>query len=58
MFLLFFISLKGNVLFVEVFQVNCPGCFIYGIPEAVEMYKKYYKDDLMVLGVATAFEDF
>ncbi|MGA9153547.1 MAG: hypothetical protein WBZ36_23455 [Candidatus Nitrosopolaris sp.] len=56
--MLFFISLKGNVLFVEVFQVNCPGCFIYGIPEAVEMYKKYYKDDLMVLGVATAFEDF
>ena len=49
---------RGNVVLVEVFQVNCPGCFIYGIPQAVEMYKKYYKDDLRVLGVATAFEDF
>ena len=46
---------RGNVVLVEVFQVNCPGCFIYGIPQAVEMYKKYYKDDLRVLGVATAF---
>ena len=30
---------SGNVVLVEVFQVNCPGCFIYGIPQAVEMYK-------------------
>ena len=49
---------RGNVVLVEVFQVNCPGCFIYGIPQAVDMYKKYYRDDLRVLGVATAFEDF
>ena len=49
---------RGNVVLVEVFQVNCPGCFIYGIPQAVEMYKKYYNDDLRVLVVATAFEDF
>ena len=48
----------GNVVLVEVFQVNCPGCFIYGIPQAVDMYKKYYNNDLRVLGVATAFEDF
>jgi thiol-disulfide isomerase/thioredoxin len=49
---------RGNVVLVEVFQVNCPGCFTYGIPQAVDMYKKYYNDDLRVLGVATAFEDF
>lgn len=49
---------KDNVVLVEVFQVNCPGCFIYGIPEAMEMYKKYHKDGLTVLGMATAFEDF
>ena len=23
---------NGNVVLVEVFQVNCPGCFMYGIP--------------------------
>ncbi|RPH73295.1 TlpA family protein disulfide reductase, partial [bacterium] len=25
---------QGKVVVVEVFQVNCPGCFIYGIPAA------------------------
>ncbi|MGQ0794898.1 MAG: TlpA family protein disulfide reductase [Nitrosopumilaceae archaeon] len=49
---------KDNVILVEVFQVNCPGCFLYGIPEAIEIYNKYRKDGLTVLGVATAFEDF
>ena len=49
---------KNNVVLVEVFQVNCPGCFLYGIPEAIEMYNKYHKDGLTVLGAATAFEDF
>lgn len=49
---------KDNVVLVEVFQVNCPGCFIYGIPESIELYKKYRSDGLTVLGMATAFEDF
>ncbi len=49
---------KDSVVLVEVFQVNCPGCFLYGIPEAIEMYNKYHKDGLTVLGMATAFEDF
>src|SRR5919201_449798 len=49
---------KGNIVLVEVFQVNCPGCFIYGIPEAIDIYKKYRDKGLTVLAVATAFEDF
>jgi hypothetical protein len=49
---------RGNVILVEVFQVNCPGCFTHGIPQAIDMYMKYYQDGLRVLGVATAFEDF
>jgi hypothetical protein len=49
---------KGNVVLVEVFQVNCPGCFIYGIPEAIDIYRKYGDSGLKVLGLATAFEDF
>jgi len=48
----------GNVVLVEVFQVNCPGCFTHGIPQAIDMHMKYYQDGLRVLGVATAFEDF
>ncbi|MEM2759913.1 MAG: TlpA family protein disulfide reductase [Nitrososphaerales archaeon] len=49
---------KDNVILVEVFQVNCPGCFLYGIPEAIEIYRKYRQDGVRVLGVATAFEDY
>jgi thiol-disulfide isomerase/thioredoxin len=49
---------KGNVVVVEVFQVNCPGCFMYGIPEAIDLYNKYHESGLTVLGMATAFEDY
>src|ERR1051326_5514338 len=49
---------RGNVVLVEVFQVNCPGCFTHGVPQAIDMYKKYHNDGLRVLGLATAFEDF
>ena len=49
---------RGNVVLVEVFQVNCPGCFTLGIPHAIDMHFKYYRDGLRVLGMATAFEDF
>ncbi len=49
---------KGNVVLVEVFQVNCPGCFLYGIPEAIELYNNYKDKGLTVLGMATAFEDY
>jgi hypothetical protein len=49
---------KDNVILVEVFQVNCPGCFLYGIPQAINIYNKYRKQGVTVLGVATAFEDF
>ena len=47
-----------NVKLVEVFQVNCPGCFIYGIPEVINIHNKYKSEGLTVLGLATAFEDY
>ena len=49
---------KGNVVLVEIFQVNCPGCFLYSIPETIDIYRKYKDKGLTVLGLATAFEDF
>lgn len=49
---------KDHIVLVEVFQVNCPGCFMYGIPEAINIYNKYKDDGVRVIGVATAFEDF
>ncbi|CDI05984.1 MAG: redoxin domain-containing protein [Candidatus Nitrosotenuis sp.] len=49
---------KDKIVVVEVFQVNCPGCFLYGIPEAINIYNKYKDQGVRVLGIATAFEDF
>lgn len=49
---------KDHVILVEVFQVNCPGCFMHAIPNAIDIYNKYRDDGVRVLGLATAFEDF
>jgi len=49
---------EGKVILMEVFQVNCPGCFLYGFPEVIEIYNKYRDQPLVVWGLATAFEDF
>jgi len=53
-----FDQLIGKVVLVEVFQVNCPGCFLYSLPTATKLYQRYADQGLSVLGVATAFEDF
>ena len=47
-----------NVKLAEVFQVNCPGCFMHSIPEIINIYNKYKGDGLSVMCVATAFEDY
>jgi len=49
---------KDHIILVEVFQVNCPGCFMHAIPEAINIYNKYKDEGVRVLGIATAFEDF
>ena len=49
---------KDHIILLEVFQVNCPGCFMNALPEAINIYNKYKDDGVRVLGLATAFEDF
>ncbi|MCA9409444.1 MAG: hypothetical protein H6755_07995 [Candidatus Omnitrophica bacterium] len=41
-----------------VFQVNCPGCFLYSLPQANKIRRRYEAKGLNVLGLSTAFEDF
>ncbi len=48
---------KQKINLAFVFQVNCPGCFIYGIPLVNELYKAF-SSKVGFIGVATAFEDF
>lgn len=54
--------LKGNfqlkkLNFLFVFQVNCPGCFLYGIPLVNQLFHEF-QNDISFLGLSTAFEDF
>ncbi len=48
----------GRPILVEVFQVNCPGCFTHGIPEILKIRDKFIGSPLLIFGLATAFEDF
>ena len=34
-------QLIGRVILVEVFQVNCPGCFLNALPLASRLYEAY-----------------
>lgn len=43
--------------FLFVFQVNCPGCFLYGIPVFNQLFQEFGKE-ISFLGLSTAFEDF
>ncbi|MEL6557872.1 MAG: hypothetical protein AAFQ94_06775 [Bacteroidota bacterium] len=47
----------GKLNFLLVFQVNCPGCFIYAIPMVNRLYREF-SDQISFLGLSTAFEDF
>jgi thiol-disulfide isomerase/thioredoxin len=51
-------DLNGSVVLVEVFQVNCPGCFLYALPEVIRLHEQFHEKGLVVLGLATAFEDY
>lgn len=42
---------------ISIFQVNCPGCFIYALPLAAKLYERH-RDRINILGLSTAFEDF
>ncbi len=51
-------DLVGSVVLVEVFQVNCPGCFLYALPKAIQLHNTYHEKGLVIIGLATAFEDY
>ena len=51
-------DIAGSVVLVEVFQVNCPGCFLYTLPKAIQLHEEYKDRGLVIIGLATAFEDY
>ena len=51
-------DLLGKVVLIEVFQINCTGCFVHALPEVLGFHQQYAADGLSVIGLATAFEDY
>jgi len=51
-------ELNGQVILIEVIQVNCPGCFIHALPETIRLHQTYKTRGLKVFAIATAFEHF
>ena len=51
-------ELTGQVVLIEVIQVNCPGCFVHALPEAIRLHETYEAQGLKVFAIATAFEHF
>lgn len=51
-------ELCGQVILIEVIQVNCTGCLLHALPEAIRLHETYAAQGLKVFVIATAFEHF
>lgn len=49
-------DLRGRVVVVHAFQMLCPGCVMYGIPQAERIVRAFPSKDVAVLGLHTVFE--
>jgi len=49
-------ALRGKVVFVHAFQMLCPGCVEYGIPQAKRVAELFEGTGLVVVGLHTVFE--
>lgn len=47
-------QLRGKVVLIEAFQMLCPGCLNYGLPQAVRVRKQF--PEVVVIGIHTVFE--
>lgn len=47
-------SLRGRVVLIEAFQMLCPGCIHYGLPQAQRVHRLFPK--VTVIGLHTVFE--
>jgi hypothetical protein len=50
-------SLKGKVVVLTAFQTHCPGSLKHGLPQAKRMADGFMDDEVVILGLNTAFEE-
>ncbi len=49
-------DLRGRVVVLHTFQMLCPGCVLYGIPQAQKIHDLFDPNDVAVIGLHTVFE--
>lgn len=49
-------SLLGRVVVVTVFQMLCPGCAQFSLPQARKLHGTFAREDLVVIGMHSVFE--
>ena len=49
-------GLSGKVVLLEVFQMLCPGCVEFSLPQAGRARATFAPDDLAVIGLHSVFE--
>jgi hypothetical protein len=49
-------SLRGKVVLLHAFQMLCPGCVSYGLPQAERVRQFFLDRDIAVVGLHTVFE--
>lgn len=49
-------SLRGRVVLLHTFQMLCPGCVTYGLPQTERVRKAFPESELAVVGPHTVFE--
>lgn len=49
-------DLRGKVVVLEAFQMLCPGCTQFGLPQLARVREQFSPDDVAVIGLHTVFE--
>lgn len=49
-------SLRGRVVLLHAFQMLCPGCVAYGLPQVERVHRAFPASELAVVGLHTVFE--
>lgn len=49
-------SLRGRVVLLHTFQMLCPGCVAYGLPQAERVRQSFPSTEVAVVGLHTVFE--
>jgi len=49
-------GLRGKVVLLHTFQMLCPGCVTYGLPQAQRVRRAFPESEVAVVGLHTVFE--